>query len=261
MLNDSPGPDEAMDAHRGLMVGMVVKLEGMFDSNGTTGTATSITFKDNLAGPINSITSVNATTNQLVVLGQSVIVDSHTAFKGTTFATLAVGNVIEVSGLPDNTGSIHATFIQLQAASFVPGMEIEVKGTVANLNTSLKTFQINALTVDYASVMNLPARVPANSQFVEVKGSSFSGSELNADSIELEDDTLGVMEADEAQVEGFVTAMTSSSQFMVGIQPVQTMASTVFAGGMSGDIAMGREVEVKGALAAGVLTATKVSFR
>jgi hypothetical protein len=261
MLNGSRGPDEAMDPHRGLMVGMVVEVKGMFNNNGTTGTATSITFKDNLEGPASGITSINATTNHVVVLGQTVIIDSQTAFEGITFATLAVGNVIEVSGLPDNMGSIHATFVELKAADFVPGMEIEVKGTIRNLNSGAKTCQINALTVDYASVMNLPAGVPANGQFVEVKGTSFAGSELIADTIKLEDDTLGVMEANEAQVESFVTAMTSPSQFTVGVQSARTMASTVFVGGMAGDIALGRKVEVEGALAGGVLTAMKVSFR
>jgi hypothetical protein len=260
MLNGSPGPDETMDPHRGLMIGMVVEVEGMFDSNGTSGTATSITFKDNLEGPISGITMINATTNQLVVLGQTVIVDSQTAFEGATFATLAVGNVIEVSGMPDNMGIIHATFIELKAANFTPGMEIEVKGTVQNLNASAKTFQINALTVDFASVMNLPVGLPANGQFVEVKGTTFAGSELIADNIELEDNNFGVMDVDEAQVEGFVTAMTSQSNFMVGVQQVQTMPSTVFEGGVAGDIALGKELETEGALASGVLTATKVSF-
>ena len=261
MLNGIPGPDESMDPHRGLMLGMVVEVTGMFDSNGTTGTATSITFKDNLEGPVGSITSVNATTNRLVVLGQPVIVDGATAFEGTTFANLAVGNVIEVSGLTDNMGIIHATFVELKASNFVPGMEIEVKGTIQNLDSGAKTFQINALNVDFASVMNSPIGVPANGQFVEVKGTSFAGNELIADSVEIEDDTLGIMEANDARVEGFVTAMISPSQFTLGVRPVQTMASTVFEGGTAGNMALGKEVEVDGVLTGGMLTATKVWFR
>ena len=38
-LDGASGPDEATDPHRGLMVGMVVEVEGTFDDNGTTGTA------------------------------------------------------------------------------------------------------------------------------------------------------------------------------------------------------------------------------
>ena len=262
MLNGNPGPDETMDPHRGLMVGMVVQVRGTFDNNGATGTANSITFKDNLEGPVTSIVNINATTSQAVVLGQTVIIDSQTAFAGTAFATLAVGNVIEVSGLPDNTGSIHATWVELKATGFAPGMAIEVKGTIRNLDGPAKTFQINALTVDYAAVMNLPAGLPANGQFVEVKGTSFAAADmLIADSVGLEDNTLGIMDAEEAQVQGFVTAMNSPSRFSVGVQSVQTMASTVFNGGAAGGIALGKEVEVAGMLSGGVLTATRVTFR
>lgn len=262
MLNGNPGPDETMDPHRGLMVGMVVEVRGTFDNNGTTGTANSITFKDNLEGPVSRITNISATTGQAVVLGQTVIIDSQTAFAGATFATLAVGNVIEISGLPDNTGSIHATLVELKAASFVPGMEIEVKGTIRNLDSLAKTFQINALIVDYASVMNLTAGVPADGQFVEVKGTNFAAAdELIADSVGLEDNNLGIMDADAVQLEGFVTTMISPSRFSVGVQSVQTMASTVFNGGAAGSIALGKEVEVEGTLSGGVLTATRVLFR
>jgi hypothetical protein len=42
---------------------------------------------------------------------------------------------------------------------------------------------------------------------------------------------------------------------------VQTTVYTVFEGGVAGDIALGKEVEVDGALSGGILTATKVSFR
>ena len=258
-LDGASGPDEATDPHRGLKVGMVVEVEGTFDDNGTTGTAARITYKDNLEGPVSSITPINATTSQAVVLGQTVIIDSQTVFEGTTFGTLAVGNLIEVSGLPDDTGSIHATFIELKAVSFVAGMPIEVKGTIQNLGAT--TFQINALTVDYSSATHLPSGGLANGQFVEVKGtSSDNGVTLTATEIEIDDDTLGVSDAGKVEMEGFVTEVTSQSQFKVGTQAVQTTGSTVFENGTASDIAMGRKVEVEGPLAGGVLTATKVSF-
>jgi hypothetical protein len=257
-LNGSPGPDETNDPHRGLMVGMVVKVEGSFDSNGTTGTATRITYKDNLTGPVSIIDILGAT---MEVFGQNVIIDSQTAFVGATLATLVTGNVVEVSGLPDHNGDIHATLVELKAGSFIPGMEIGVKGTIQNLNTLLKTFQINGLIVDYALVMNLPTGVPANGQFVAVKGINLVGIVLIADSVALDDNSLGVTDAGVVQIQGFVTAMTSQNQFTVGVQPVQTTASTVFEGGVAGDIALGKKLQVDGALVGGMLTATKISFR
>jgi hypothetical protein len=262
MLNGSPGPDEATDPHRGLMVGMVVKVEGTFDSNGATGAATRITFKNNLKGPVSSIASIVAGILNVVVLGQNVIIDSQTAFAGTTFDTLIPGNVIEVSGLPDDTGNIHATLVELKAASFIPGIdEIGVRGTIKNLNPIISTFQINGLTVNYLLATNLPPGGPANGQYVEVKGTNLLGVVLIADSIALDDNTLGVTDAGVVQLQGFVTAMTPPSQFTVGVQPVQTTASTVFEGGTAGDIAVGKKVQVDGALAGGMLTATRVSFR
>jgi len=105
-----------------------------------------------------------------VVLGQTVILDvNQTHFENTTFDTLAAGNVIEVSGLLDDAGQIQATFVEKKADSFIPGTEIEVKGTIKNLDNVAKTFQINALTVDYASATELPSGGPANDQYVEVK--------------------------------------------------------------------------------------------
>lgn len=252
--------DPGTDPHRGLMVGMVVKVDGTFDSNGTTGTATGITYKDNLRGPVSSITSIGTGILKVVALGQNVIIDGQTVFVGTTFATLALSNVIEVSGLPDNNGDIHATFVELKANSFVPGMEIGVKGAIQNLDPILKTFQINALTVDY-SLANLQTGIPANGQFVEVKGTNLAGIALIADSVVLDDNSLGVTDASVAQMQGFVTAMTSPSRFTVGVQPVQTTASTIFEGGTASDIAPGKKLEVDGALAGGILTATKISFR
>lgn len=260
-LDGASGPDEATDPHRGLKVGMVVKVDGEFDDDDIHGTAAEITYKDNLEGPVDSITVIDATTKQAVVMGQTVILDKNqTHFENTTFDTLAVGNVIEVSGLLDDTGQIRATFVEKKADSFVPGTEIEVKGTIQNLDSVAKTFQINALTVDYASATVLPSGGPANGQYVEVKGTGYTGGTLTATKAEIDDDTLGAMDAGKVEIEGFVTEVTSPTQFTVGIQAVQTTGSTVFENGTSSDIAVGRKMEVEGPLAGGVLTATKVSF-
>lgn len=258
MLNGFPGPDEATDPRRGLKIGMVVKVDGAFDSNGTTGTASRITFKNNLKGPVSVIDIIGAT---LEVLGQNVVIDSQTVFLGATLNSLIPGNVVEVSGLPDSNGNIHATLVELKAGSFIPGMEIGVKGTIRNLNTFLKTFQINDLIVDYAAVMNLPSGVPANGQFVEVQGTNLAGIVLFADSIALDDNSLGVTDASVAQIQGFVTAMTTPSRFTLGFQPVQTTMFTVFEGGPAGDIALDEKLQVDGILAGGILTATKITFR
>lgn len=255
-LNGSPGPDTATDPHRGLMVGMVVKVDGTFDSNGTTGTAASITYKDNFMGPVSSIDLLNM---QLMALGQNVIIDSQTAFSGTTLNALLAGNVIEVSGLPDNNGNIHATFVALKASSLVPGTELEVRGTIQNLDLVPGTFQINGLTVDY-SLAALPSGSLVDGQYVDVKGTNLVGLVLTADSVALDDNTLGITDASVAQVQGFVTAVAPPNQFTLGVQLVQTTAFTAFEGGSAGDIAVGKKMQVDGSLVGGILIARKISF-
>ena len=96
-----------------LEVGMVVTVYGT-DSNNPV--ADRVTYNDNVEGPVESITPVNATRKDIVVLGQTVIVNVVTEFKGTTFADLdaiAVNNdVVEVSGFVDDQGDIYATFLE-----------------------------------------------------------------------------------------------------------------------------------------------------
>ena len=259
-LNGTSGPDEATDPHRGLKVGMVVEVEGTFNDSGTTGTADSIAYNDNLQGPVTSITDIDATTKRTVVLGQTVIIDGQTAFDGATFATLAVNNLIEVSGLVDKTGNIHATYVGLLAASFADGMEIEVKGAIKGLDSTARTFQINALTVDY-SAASVPSGGLANGQYVEVKGTSYDGGvTMTAVEVDSYNDTFGTANVGRVEVEGYVTAITSQSQFTVGNQAVQTTGSTVYEGGSASNIAIGRRLEVEGSLANGLLTASKISF-
>ena len=81
---------------------------------------------------------------------------------------------------------------------------------------------------------------------------------LSLDEINLEG--LGVTEANQVRINGFVSEVMALSAFELGNQPVQTTPATLLAGGVAGDIVKGAELEVKGVLVNGVLIATKVSF-
>jgi hypothetical protein len=104
-------------------------------------------------------------------MDQRVVVNVVTQFKATTFDTIAPNDVVEVSGLFDDTGTIWATFIG-KVGVFNPGLDVEVKGYVTNLNSGLKTFAVNDLTVDYSSAdtSSLPGGIPADGLLVEVQG-------------------------------------------------------------------------------------------
>ncbi len=84
-----------------------------------------VTYYDNVAGPVESIADIDPTTKKIVVLGQSVILNVLTKLKGTDFDTIAQNDLVAVSGLVDEMGTIRATFLEY-ADEFVPGNIVEV---------------------------------------------------------------------------------------------------------------------------------------
>lgn len=242
-----------------LAVGHVVTVEGSIP-DGTQATATRVYFSDNVEGPIQAVTVVDAGTRELTVLGQTVIVTTDTAIENATLGTLAVNNVVEVSGLVRSDGTIQATFIEKKSDSFNDGVSVEVKGVVANLDTLARTFTISAATVSYAGADLTGLDAPlADGSTVEVKG-IYSGGTLLASRIETEDDLNVTSTTTWLEIEGYITSMTSSSEFVVNSQRVLTSASTRFEGGTAADLIAGARVEVEGSYSGGILTATVVQF-
>ncbi len=93
-----------------LALGMVVRVEGRFSGN-DTGKADRIVFTENLNGPVTMIELLDSVVKKIVILGQVVIVDDRTQFKDTDFDSLSVGDVLRISGWPDETGIIQATYV------------------------------------------------------------------------------------------------------------------------------------------------------
>lgn len=263
-IEDQPGSENQ------LVVGQVVTVRGTFNADGITGTATSVVFRDNVEGPVDSINLAN---NTLVVLGQTVRVDASTSFDNDinpqSLAGLNPGDFVEVSGFVKANGGIVATRIELKA----PGGELEVKGLVSGLDTLSSLFNINALTVDFSGAVleNFPGAGPSNGDVVEVKcdplvapgGNCFdAGGVLLATRVELLDPALGAAEDDEVEIEGFITRFVDEFDFDVAGQPVTTNAQTVFENGTAADLALNVKVEVEGRVDAnGVLVADEVDIR
>ena len=237
-----------------LQVGQIVTVNGSF--NGTTGTATSVTYENNVEGPVDSVG-----TNQLEVLGQDVRIETTTKFEPATYAPKE-GDLVEVSGQADSTGAIHATWIELILSPYILGTDIEVKGTVTSLNSSQGTFMMGNLMVNMSGMT--PPMGLMNGSYVDVKGTqTVPNGPLMASSVEVQSSGLSGGAGEGAQIEGFVTGFTSlSSPFMVNGQSVQTQSSTVYENGMPSNLQSDIKVEVEGVLnASGVLVADKVSFR
>lgn len=248
------GDDIVLD---NLDIGMVVTVKGTVGEDDESAVADRVIYNDNVEGPVESIIVVNTTRKDIVVLGQTVIVNAVTVFKGTTFDDIAENDVVEISGMFDDTGAIWATFLEK-----TDGVIFEVTGFVENLDAVQETFKINDLTVDYslADTSGLPGGVPADGLLVEVEGTLDPDTgEMLADVIELGDE-LGTEDVDEIEVMGFVTDFVSAFEFTVGTQVVRTNANTEFVDGTAGDIALGVKLEAEGTLEGGILFAYEVEF-
>ena len=249
-----------------LQIGMLVKVEGNLDTGGTTGTATAISFDDNLEGPITGITtSSTGNVKTVAVMGQTVVVENGvTNFDDTppySFATMAVGDVIEVSGSTKADGSVLATFIEKKAdtlADFLATDDLEILGTVSGLAGN--SFQINGLTIDFSGVTPRNGTL-ANGVLVEVKGNALAGNTLTATDVEVKTAGLGIDDIDKAEVEGFVTDLDTAAQtFRVNGQLVDYSAAAFF-GGTETELLNGTKVEAEGPIVAGELQAFKVEFK
>jgi hypothetical protein len=260
------------DANFGLKLGMVVVVRGDFSTNGLTGVATSVEFEDNLEGPVDG---VNVNLNQLTVLGQPVVVNTSTVFDGFSLLDdLTQGNMVEVSGLVDTSGTIVATRIERKGFTFSDVGELEIKGTIRNLDTTLKTFEIGApttpLLVQYTEASldleHSPNGVLENGLFVQVESQQPpAGATVLASEIEVKSplsDSLGE-EGHHVEIEGFVTDFGALDQpFRVNGYPVRTTSTTVYEHGLPDHIANDVRLKAEGLLDAdGVLVAVKVEFK
>ena len=245
---------------RDLRIGQVVMVTGTRDESGTRGTATRISFDDNVEGPIESIDLAGS---RFVVLGQTVLVDASTVFDDriptASLAGLAVGGIVEVSGFVHASGDILATRIEPRAA----GTEFEVRGVVSELDAGARRFSLGTLRVDYANatLADFDGAGIANGQLVEVKGTRLVGGLLAATRIEREGRSLLPGNGQMTELEGFVTRFASATDFEVSGQPVRTTATTTYRGGTAASLAFGVKVEVEGNVDAGVLVARTVHIK
>ncbi|MFO1402361.1 MAG: DUF5666 domain-containing protein [Steroidobacteraceae bacterium] len=245
-----------------LRVGQVVRITGRIDDNGTTGSATSISFDDNVEGPI---TALDTAAGTLTVMGQAVRVTATTIFDDASISPaditgLASGQVVEVSGFPDAGGVIVASRIEGKAA----GGELEVSGQVSALTAT--TFGISGLTVDYASVTVQDGTL-ANGGCAEVKGTRFdaASSTLTATRVQVKSCGVAGQKDAKGELEGVVTTLDSASgstlDFTIGPQRVLTNASTRFDNGTAADVQANVKLEVEGRFdASGALVATRVKI-
>lgn len=242
--------------------GMVVTVTGTVNPDGITGTATSIDFDEVIEGPVGTVPveDPDMVIKTFDILGTNVIVNRNTTvFVDIDYASIAPGDVIEVSGFFDASGNLVATLVDKEGV-LGPGTIVEVHGVVSGFD-GIDTFMLGPVTVIYSGTTvfeKLPATV-SNGQFVEASGTLSGASTINAARIELENNAL--TQAGSVSLEGIVTQFNSTADFLVGNQQVNASAAVFVPVTLATTLDNDSLVEIKGTISGGTLTATVVEDR
>ena len=254
---------EQVNDVRDLNEGMIVRVEGDLSNK----VADNVSFEETVKG----LVDVPPSGTTLTVMGQTVLTDASTVFNNNVIlASIAAGDLLEISGLRDANDNILASFVE-RKNNPANVNRYNVTGNVRNLNTVTKRFQIGGLTVDYsaADVNDLAGGDPTAGQLVEVKDDNkayVAGSAaLTATKVEPQG-RLGGQAGELAggvriELESIITQLNSSTEFVISGLTVQTTASTQFLFGTVDNLAVGARIEVEGTIDAnGILQAAKIKF-
>ena len=249
-----------------LKVGEVVHVSCTVASGGTTGTAKTISYDDNITGVI---TAINLAQNTLAVMGQTVSVSASTTFDDgsttpPTLATLAVGNTVEVSGYVNAAGVIAASRIERKATQG----SLDVSGVVSALNVATAHFNIGTVLIDYTGIQPAGGTL-ANGACVEARGTSFNTTTLTltATRVDIKSCAIGAINGDSGEIEGLITALNSApsanaADFNIASQRIIANAQTEYENGAATALALNVKVEAEGKFDANSnLVATEISFR
>jgi Domain of unknown function (DUF5666) len=238
----------------GLKIGMVVTVKGTVNADGITGHAQEVEFRNTLKAKIDSVDLVH---NTITVMGQTIAVDDPAQLTGAD--ALKAGDIVEISGLPDDNGRIKATHLEKKAGV----AEFEAKGFVKLITGSTTSFKLLlSPNAPDGITVTLPAGValPADGSFIEVKTAlTAAGGTITATNLEVETE-LHAAENQKVSVEGFPASGTVAD-FLLNGQRVQTTATTLFVGGIKDNFTLARKLEAQGTIVGGILIAEKITFK
>jgi len=242
--------DDSNVSQSDLRIGMVARVEG----SATAGTASLVSVDSAVKGRVEQVQG-----DTYVVMGQTVQTDAGTFFDNGIRP--AVGDYIEVHGLPQAAGVIAATYIERKSTLASP--PYIVTGFVTAQDAAASTLTIGALSVAYAGATT--GDMPAGSWvglLVEVKGSTCAGAPVCATLTASKVEPAGsrISASPKAEIEGFVSALTADG-FLLGGQRVVVTANTQFEDGTAADLVVGTKLEVEGPISDGVLTAMEIEFK
>lgn len=248
-----------------LSIGMIVEVRGDISN----GTASSVVFEEDIKGPIDDIAPG---LDELTVLGQTVRITQNTALDDRLdLSALIVGDVLEVSGLRGENDVLEASFVEHKLASEVNAYK--VIGSVRDLDTTVQTFRVGGLTVDYSIAQLDDGVVIESGLAVEVKDETraYSPGDFTLIASKIEPAGLGRGGAGNGddnnptfarvQTEGLITNVVDGTRFELAGTVVNHDSSTEFVFGDASLISVGTKVQVEGSIPEdGSITATKIKF-
>jgi hypothetical protein len=245
-----------------LRLGMIVQVQGQPFLVGASALADKVTFDNAIQGPVSSLTATSATTLDAEIFGQTVEVDAHlTQFDASDptfgFATLAVDDVLEVSGFVDGGGTIRATWMRRLGVVQPGTTEVELEGSVAGLAAG--SFSIGPVTIliDGSTDLSGLEEPLANGLPVEVEGILVAANTVQAESVS----DVGSLPEDFAEwhLEGIVSDFVSLADFRVDGEAVDASGAQ-FEPPDPSFVQDGELVEVEGPIVGGVLVAENVKL-
>jgi len=254
--------------------GMVVKVRGMINADGITGTAQQVRALVEVRGTPTSV-APSANPPSLMVLNQTVFVNDQTVLSNLPggFGDITTSTLIEVHGLPDSTGRIWATRIEANQAQMADNTVDEIRGVVSNASAGPQptTFNLGSQAIN---VVNGAAILPTGATFtngsiVEVhcsaRPSCVSMGAFQATVVEVEnagDAAFQPSSGERYEVEGLVSGFaTNATTFFVAGISVTISINTTFEGGLATDLANDVDVEAEGTFNGTTLVATKIEFK
>jgi len=264
-VNDDDSAELSQDD---LRIGMVVTVTAVVE--GDIGVASLVIYDNEIEGPISGLIDPgNGLTKSFSILGIDVIVeDPGTEFDdgdapGFSFATIADGDVVEVSGFFDDSNTLNTTYIK-KTDDFVSGeSEIELKGTPdADTDAGAgESFVLDGVIVNIlanADLSEVPDERVTDSMFVEVEGTLISDP-LTVEAFRIEQEEEGLDDdAGEAELEGFVSDFVDISNFRVDGQLVDASDAEFKPTDLDLRLSDGLKVQVEGTILGGILDAKKV---
>jgi hypothetical protein len=232
-----------------LRLGMTVSIEGRTGADARTATAQAIRVSSLVVGFVESV-DVNA--GRIRVLGQTVQVNPATVFDPATapgLGALQPGDAVAVYGSPGAAGANGLATRVERAPAAAPH---RVQGVVSAVDTAAHTFQIGDEVFTYAG--DAPPADVAVGKVVKVKVDKNAAPGKPV--VDVKKPPPKPPATVRVDIEGTVTAMSSTDTFTVDDQPVDARDATFIP--QRSLLAVGARVVVKGHLEGGVLVADSV---